>query len=190
MARPWHRRSAMSDSLLAQSHLEASTHVAASASPDASDAPSERVVAACDVATGAARDPDAVGISTKGSWRDLNARGNGTETYRRALSPGGAWRFVAEERLPRGALLASDRKAIIRGDVFSGDLVADYERSLRGGSSQGEAAHDGKIGLVVGPREQGGADIEWMDVVRQKNGTWRVVLPTGAHLTFPSAAWR
>jgi hypothetical protein len=149
----------------------------------------ERVVAACDVATGAAADPAAVAISTKGSWRDLNARGNGTETYRRALSPGGAWRFVAEERLPRGSLLASDRKALVRGDVFVGDLVADYERSLRGGASQGEAVHDGKVGLVVGSTGRG-AEIEWMDIYRQKDGTWRVVLPTGAHLTFPGPAWR
>jgi hypothetical protein len=180
----------ISQSSIPQSDISQVAAAPLSEAPDAPGAQSERVVAACDIATGAARDPDAVAVRTKGSWRDLNCKGNGTETYRRALSPGGSWRFVAEDRLPRGAFLASDRKAIVRGDVFAGDLVANYERSLRGGASRGEAAHDGKIGLVVGPREQGGADIEWMDVVRQKNGTWRVVLPTGAHLTFPSAAWR
>jgi hypothetical protein len=149
----------------------------------------EQIRIACDVATGAAVDPSASAICAKGAWRDLNARGSGSETYRRALSPGGAWRFVSTERLPRGAFLAADRKARVRGDVYVGDLIADYERSLRGGASQGEARHDGKIGIVVGPADVG-AKIEWMDVVHQKDGTWRVILPTGAHLTFPPAGWR
>lgn len=152
--------------------------------------PSEGVRMACDLATGAAKDPTANAISTKGAWRDLNAKGNGDETYRRALSPGGVWRFVSRERLPPGTFLAGDRKASVRGDVYPGDLVADYERSLRGGRSQGEANHDGKVGLVIGPHPEGGAKIEWMDVTRQKDGSWRVILPTGAHLTFASPAWR
>jgi hypothetical protein len=155
----------------------------------ATAAPSELVRIACDIATGAAQDPTAVAIRVRGAWRDLNAKGNGTETYRRALSPGGSWRFVSATRLPRGTFLAADRKASVRGDVYVGDLLADYDRSLRGGSSQGEAAHDGKVGLVIGPSSKG-AEIEWMDVVRQKDGTWRVILPTGAHLTIPAAGWR
>lgn len=144
---------------------------------------------ACDIATGVANDPTAVAISTRGAWRDLNARGNGTESYRRALSPGASWRFVALSRLPRGTFLAGDRKALERGDVYAGDLVADYDRSLRGGRSQGAASHDGKIGLVIGEGEHG-ARIEWMDAVRQKDGTVRVILPTGAHLTVSSPGWR
>jgi hypothetical protein len=149
----------------------------------------ERVRLACDIATGTVKDPTAVAIKTRGSWRDLNAKGNGSETYRRALSPGGLWRFVAAERLPRGTFLASERGACMRGDVFVGDLIADYERSLRRGSSEGAARHDDKIGLVTGhaPKD---AEVEWMDVVRQKDGTWRVILPTGAHLTFAPAGWR
>lgn len=160
-----------------------------SAPSESSNAPSETITIACDIATGAAQDPGAVAIRTKGSWRDLNAKGNGSETYRRALSPGGQWRFVASERLPRGVFLAADRKARVRGDVYIGDLVADYDRTLRYGASEGEARHDGKIGLVTGPADKG-AEIEWMDVVRQKDGTWRVILPTGAHLTFASPNWR
>jgi len=145
---------------------------------------------ACDIATGAASDPTAGAIRTKGAWRDLNAKGNGTETYRRALSHGGAWRFVSPERLPRGTFLAADRGAVVRGDVFVGDLVADYDRSLRGGKSQSEARHDGQLGLVIGPAETGGAVIKWMDAIRQKDGTMRVVLPTGAHLTVVDPGWR
>ncbi len=144
---------------------------------------------ACDIATGAAKDETATALRTKGAWRDLNAKGNGDEHYRRALSPGGQWRFVSSERLPQGTFLAGDRKAIVRGDVYVGDLIADYDRSLRGGRSQGEAQHDGKVGIVIGPKEKG-VEIEWLDVVRQKNGTWRVILPTGAHLTIPAANWR
>lgn len=159
------------------------------ATAEPANAISEAIVIACDIATGAATDPAAVAISTSGSWRNLNAKGNGTETYRRALSPGGAWRFVASDRLPRGTFLAADRKCRISGDVFAGDLVADYDRSLSKGRSDGEARHDGKIGLVIGPADKG-AEIEWVDVVRQKDGTWRVILPTGAHLTFPPAGWR
>lgn len=154
--------------------------------------PSEAVRIACDIATGAATDPAANAISARGAWRCLNAKGNGSETYRRALSPGGAWRFVSRARLPHGTFLASDRKAEVRGDIYVGDLLADYDRSLRGGRSQGEASHDGRVGLVIGSTDgrlmRDG--VMWMDATRQKNGTWRVVLPTGAHLTIPSAAWR
>lgn len=155
----------------------------------ATERPSEATILACDIATGAAKDPTANAIRTKAAWRDLNAKGNGGETYRRALSPGGAWRFVSSERLPRGTFLASDRRCTVRGDVFVGDLIADYDRSLSKGASQGEAKHDGKIGLVIGAADKG-AEIEWMDVTRQKDGTWRVILPTGAHLTIPAAGWR
>lgn len=144
---------------------------------------------ACDIANGATQDPTSDAIDVKGAWRDLNAKGNGSETYRRALSPGGQWRFVSSERLPRGTFLSGDRKAIVRGDVFAGDLVADYDRALSHGKSCGEARHDGKVGLVIG-RADKGAEIEWCDVARQKNGTWRVILPTGAHLTIPAAGWR
>jgi hypothetical protein len=160
------------------------------ATDESSTAISEAVRLACDIATGAAADPTATAIPTKGSWRDLNAKGNGTETYRRALTPGRGWRFVASDRLPRGTFLAADRRAVVRGDVYVGDLVADYDRSLRGGRSQGEAAHDGKVGLVVGVGADRKVIIEWMDVARQKDGTWRVILPTGAHLTMPPASWR
>lgn len=151
---------------------------------------SELVRIACDIATGAAKDPSANAISAKGAWRDVNAKANGSETYRRALSPGGSWRFVSTDHLPRGMFLASDRKAIVRGDVYVGDLIADYDRSLSRGKSNGEAKHDGKIGLVIGPAADRGPEVEWMDVTRQKDGTWRVILPTGAHLTFAPAAWR
>jgi hypothetical protein len=80
-----------------------------SAEPEA-PGPSETDRLACDLATGAARDSTAVAIRTRAAWRDLNAKGNGSETYRRALSPGEQWRFVSGERLPRGTYLASDRK--------------------------------------------------------------------------------
>jgi hypothetical protein len=163
--------------------------IPAAESADHAERPSEAVVVACDIATGAAADPTANAIRTKGAWRDLNAKGNGKETYRRALSPGGSWRFVSDERLPRGTFLAADRGACVRGDVFAGDLIADYDRGLRGGRSQGEAQHDGRIGLVIGPATKG-AEIEWLDVTRQKDGAWRVILPTGAHLTFASPVWR
>ena len=162
---------------------------AASAATEQSPALDLATRLACDLATGAVSDPAANAIRARGSWRDLNAKGNGKETYRRALSPGGSWRFVAAGRLPRGTFLASDRQACERGDVFVGDLIADYERMLSRGRSDGEAQHDGKIGIVTGTKG-GGADIEWLDVTRQKDGTWRVILPTGAHLTFAPAGWR
>lgn len=151
--------------------------------------PSELDRLACDIATGAAVDPTATAISTKGAWRDLNARQNGSEHYRRALTPGGTWRFVSSERLPRAMYLAHERRVTLRGDVYVGDLVADFDRGISHGRSTGEAKHDGKVGLVTGPADKG-AEIWWMDVVRQKNGTWRVILPTGAHLTIPPANWR
>lgn len=153
--------------------------------------PSEATIIACDIATGAAADPIANSIRTKGAWRDLTAKGNGKETYRRALSPGGQWRFVSSERLPRGTFLAADRGACVRGDVYVGDLIADFDRSLRSGRSQGKAAHNGKIGIVVSHHDGKlkEDDIEWLNVTRQKDGKWRVILPTGAHLTFSSPSW-
>lgn len=163
--------------------------LAQAAAAEESEPVSLAVRCACDIATGAAKDETATAIRAKGAWRACNAKGNGSETYRRALSPGGAWRFVSSERLPRGTFLAADRNCTVRGDVFVGDLVADYDRSLSHGKSTGEAKHDGKIGLVTGPADKG-AEIEWMDVARQKNGTWRIILPTGAHLTIPAAGWR
>lgn len=150
---------------------------------------SKATIIACDIATGNATDDTATAIRTKGAWRDLNSKGNGTETYRRALSPGRTWRFVSSERLPRGTFLANDRHAYVRGDVYVGDLLADYDRSLRQGVSQGDARHDGKIGLVIGAADKD-AEVEWMDVTRQKDGKWRVILPTSTHLTFESPAWR
>lgn len=144
---------------------------------------------ACDLATSEAVDATAAAIAIRGSWRDLNAKGNGSESYRRAMSPGRPWRFVASSRLPSKTFLASDRRTTIRGDVFPGDLLADYERRLHAGQSTSEAVHDGQIGLVVGPSDDG-ADIVWMDAVRQKDGTLRVILPTGAHLTVATPGWR
>ncbi len=159
---------------------------------------SSATIIACDIATGAATDATAVAIGARGAWRNLNAKGNGSESYRRARSPGQSWRFVSSERLPRGTFLASDRKCAVRGDVFVGDLIADYARSISQGKSTaisqgkstGEAKHDGQIGLVTGPGDGAGFDVEWLDVAHQKDGTWRVILPTGAHLTFPAASWR
>lgn len=153
-------------------------------------APSEAVRLACDLATGTLMDPTASAIRARGAWRDLNAKGNGTESYRRALSPGGAWRFVSRDRLPRGTFRAADRKATVYGDVYAGDLLADFDRSLRGGRSTGEAQHDGKIGLVIGHDANGELAIRWLDCARQKDGTVRVILPTGAHLTIASPEWR
>jgi hypothetical protein len=66
---------------------------------------------ACDIATETGSDAAAVAISVNGAWRDVNAKANGSETHRRALSPGASWRFVSSERLPRGMFFASDRKA-------------------------------------------------------------------------------
>jgi hypothetical protein len=160
------------------------------ATDEPSTAITEATRLACDIATGAAIDHTATAIRVKGAWRDLNAKGNGTETYRRALTPAGSWRFVASERLPRGTFRAADRGAKVCGDVYPGDLVADYERSLRGGASQGEAKSDGRVGLVIRRNDEGKVVIKWMDVARQKDGTWRVILPTGAHLTIQPADWR
>ena len=51
--------------------------------------------------------------------------------------------------------------------------------------------HDGQIGLVICPSLHG-AEIRWMDAVRQEDGTLRVILPAGAHLTLtvPTPGWR
>jgi len=149
----------------------------------------ELVRIACDIASGSSRDDHATAISTAASWRRCNARGNGLEAYRRALSPGTSWRFVTSERLPRGTYRASDRNITLRGPVYPGDLVADFDRRLSGGASDGAAQHDGQIGLVISAGADG-AEIVWMTSARQKDGTVRVILPTGAHLTVAGPEWR
>lgn len=161
-----------------------------SAPDEASAARNELMRIACDIATGVASDPTASAIRMRGSWRDLNAKQNGSETYRRALSPGRAWRFASSEKLPYATFLAGDRKAVVYGDVFVGDLLADYDRAIAGGRSKGAAVFDGKIGIVVGVLPSGKADIEWCDTTKQKDGMYRVILPTGAHHNVADPSWR
>jgi len=142
---------------------------------------------ACAIALGEVSDPSAVAMSLRGAWRGANAKGNGSETYRRVMSPGSGWRFLGG-RLPAGCYLARDRKAVTRGNVYIGDLIVDYTRGLRGGRSTGDAVCDGKIGLVIGLVD-GEIEIDWMDIVTQRDGV-RIILATGSHLTVPSPAWR
>lgn len=127
--------------------------------------------------------------AVRGAWRDVNSRGNGTESYRRRLSPGAqSWGWLSDERLPRGTFLASDRRAVIRGDAFVGDLLAVFSRGLRGGSSTGKATLDG-FEIYCGRGGDGKFLLPDCDGKKKRDGSYSVMLPTGRVLIVPSPAW-
>jgi hypothetical protein len=70
-----------------------------------------------------------------GAYRNINARGRGTEAFRKALR-GGRWDWVAAGYLPRGTFLAADRRASVTGPVEPGELIAQFSRSVGYGGSR------------------------------------------------------
>lgn len=145
-------------------------------------------LAACALARGEQQpDPSASGSEVRAAWRDLNSKGNGPECYRRRLPAGErAWQWISAERLPRGAFLASDRRATVRGDVYVGDLVATYSRSISRGHAGGRATLD-SVQLVVDATEKPLRPCEHRS---RRDGQVEVTLPDGTKLVTPSADWR
>ena len=127
---------------------------------------------ACDIAMGRlAPDPTESGHRTVGARRELNSKGNGPEWYRMVYRAG-AWRYVSDDRLPRGTFLASDRRATVWGDVYSGEIMARHDRG------QG-------IDRVYIVRPFGVDDQRLIvcAFVKQRDDNLRVKLPTGDEVT-------
>lgn len=64
----------------------------------------------------------------RGAWRDLNCKGRGPETFRKVWR-NGRWQWVSGY-LPKGSFLASDRHCEERGPVETGEILAEFSRSL------------------------------------------------------------
>jgi len=134
-------------------------------------------------------DDVASAIRTKAAWRDLSARGSGTESYRRRLPAGtSVWTWVSSDRLPRGTYVASDRRSSVFGESYPGDLLAEFER----GQSRGEA----KITRFLLVHETGACDdrpthiVTPCDHARRSDGVYCVTLPDGSELLVTDPRWR
>jgi hypothetical protein len=67
----------------------------------------------------------------RGAFRDVNGRGNGSETFRKVWR-GGSWQWISGP-MPRAAFLSKDRHVETFGPVEDGELVAQFGRDgLRG----------------------------------------------------------
>lgn len=145
------------------------------------------VAIACSIARGEQQpDPAATGFSIRGAWRDLNSRGHGSESYRRRLPAGEhTWTWVSDERLPRVGIRASERRCSVEGEVFAGDLIAEFSRSI-----------DSRVGAVsidyiciVGERATG-KHLTACQFTRRRDGQYDVTLPDGSTVTVASPEWR
>lgn len=147
------------------------------------------VLDACLIAVGErGTDEQAASHRCWAAKRDVNARGNGGESYRRVLRAGAeAWEWLSIGRLPRGTFLASDRRYTITGDGYRGDLLAAYSRGLRGGRSEGRATLD-EIRLVVGAHSGERVSVACRHT-RRRDGRYDVILPSGHSLTVASPDW-
>jgi hypothetical protein len=64
----------------------------------------------------------------RGAFRDLNAKGKGPETFRKAWRAG-AWVWVSDA-LPRGTFRAAERRTATRGPVEEGEIIGEFDRQL------------------------------------------------------------
>jgi hypothetical protein len=132
---------------------------------------SDRVKSACDIAAGRAEAaPDATGTRITGSKKDLNAKGRGPE-WHRMVYRSGSWRYVSDERLPRGDFRASDRRATVYGEVYPGEIVAQHDRGCPLDSAW----------LACGPDEDGKVLVA-CDFRRRRDGKLTFVLPDGSEV--------
>ena len=94
---------------------------------DATPSIDPRILAACDIAAGRTpADEAAEGARVTGARKDLNAKGNGAHWYRMVWR-GGEWVYVSPDRLPAGTFLASDRRAVVYGVVYPGEITIDHD---------------------------------------------------------------
>jgi hypothetical protein len=116
---------------------------------------------ACAIEADLATDPDGETVSIRAAYRDLNGKGNGSQTYRRFRYPGMTTEVWPDcERLPRlGGNRASDRRCSKRADVPVGTLVVDFESSVNRYHSSRATVH---IGIVC-RLPDGKSEIVWLE---------------------------
>lgn len=131
---------------------------------------------ACDIATGKRQpDPSEAPYNVVGAKKDLNCNGRGPEWYRMVWR-NGDWQYVSNDRLPRGSFRAADRRASVRGDVYTGEIVAKHDR----GSPVSE------IHLVSAEPDAEGLRFVECAFTKRRDGNLGIILPDGSVLTLPN----
>jgi hypothetical protein len=120
-----------------------------------------------------------------GAKNSYNARGRGN-TYVRRVYRDGRWQWFSPPA-SRGRFLAADRKDTKYGDVYIGDIIAEY--------TLGSRTPDQWLLIVDG-------DGEWatwvsLDATKLRNGRWRVTVASSpgkedvpGELDVPDPYWR
>ena len=142
------------------------------------DALKGECAAAWAIAVGATPpDPASASIRICGAENDYNARGRGSTMARRVLR-GGQWAWVSAPA-SRGRLRASDRHDATCGDVYVGEIVAQY---TLGGSSTPDVWY-----LVYGSERP----LHRLAATHRRDGRWDLTLD-GAEgtVTVADPYWR
>lgn len=115
-------------------------------------------------------------IRFKAAYRDLNAKGSGSQTYRKIVLPG---RTSAEwpdaERMPAlGGFRAGDRRCSVMTSAPVGTLIVDFESPVR-------AYRASKATLAIGILTSAEKPIVWCDYkAKRSTGGIVVELPDGS----------
>ena len=150
------------------------TQTAPEAQP-ATPATEQRIQTACDIATGKAQaDPTESGKEITGAKKDLNGKGRGPQWYR-MVHRNGDWRYVSSDRLPSGSFRASERRASVSGEVFTGESVVQHDRG-----QPVDAAW-----IICQPDAEGKVMV-LCEFSRRRDGNLGITLPDGSELVLPN----
>lgn len=139
---------------------------------------SPELVRAVDTATGrVAPADDARAIVIRGAWNDYNAKGRGSTTARRVLRDG-VWKWVSAPA-SSGRFRAADRHDVRHGDVWVGEIVAQYTLGAR------RLAPD--YFYLVWEADKPLLPLEF---VRRRDGQYGLTLPGGEVIIITDPAWR
>lgn len=118
----------------------------------------------------AAADPASPSISIRGAANNYNSRGNGGTMARRVLR-NGSWQWVSRPA-SRGRYLASDRHDAQYGDVYAGEIIAEY---TLGGSSIPDAWYLVYEREVKGTRKT----LFTLTATKRRDGRWSLCRKPG-----------
>lgn len=124
---------------------------------------------------------DAAPIRVVGARNDYNSRGRGSTMARRVLRRG-SWEWVSAPT-SRGRFLSADRNDKQYGDVWIGEVLAQYTLGGRGRPAPE------KFYLVEEPDENG-KHLQELTHVRRRDGRYTLTLPDDQLLLVSDPAWR
>ena len=141
-----------------------------------------QVAAACRRARGEETIPgDEAPTWVVGAKNSYNARGNGSTMARRVLRDG-AWTWLSAPA-SRGRYLSGDRHDVQSGDVWLGELVAEYTLGGRGTLTPNRWL------LPCGMKEDKARMVP-CDGTRRRDGQCTVTLPDGSDIVVSDPSWR